>query len=96
MLIQDFQHLALSAIRAHRMRSFLTALGIAVGIASVVLLTSIGEGIHQFVLAEFSQFGTNIIGIQPGRAETHGGSIGVFGSVRPLTIEDGEALRRIP
>jgi putative ABC transport system permease protein len=95
MLAKDFQHLALGAIRAHRMRSFLTALGIAVGIAAVVLLTSIGEGVHQFVLAEFSQFGTNIIGIQPGKAETHGGSIGVFGSVRPLTVEDGEALRNI-
>ena len=43
------------------MRSFLTGLGIAIGIAAVILLTSIGEGLHQFVLAEFSQFGTNII-----------------------------------
>ncbi|MES9938197.1 MAG: ABC transporter permease, partial [Sedimenticola sp.] len=37
------------------MRSFLTALGIAVGIAAVVLLTSIGEGVHKFVLGEFTQ-----------------------------------------
>ena len=51
------------------MRSFLTLLGIAVGIAAVILLTSIGEGIHRFVLAEFSQFGTNVIGISPGRLE---------------------------
>ncbi|MBI3776699.1 MAG: ABC transporter permease [Gammaproteobacteria bacterium] len=96
MRLNDFQFLAFGAIRAQRMRSFLTALGIAVGIAAVVLLTSIGEGIHRFVLAEFTQFGTNIIGIQPGKSSTHGGSAGVFGSVRPLTVSDGEALRQIP
>lgn len=96
MRINDFQFLAFGALRAQRMRSFLTALGIAIGIAAVVLLTSIGAGIHQFVLAEFTQFGTNIIGIQPGKSSTHGGSVGVFGSVRPLTVSDGEALRQIP
>lgn len=96
MLINDFRFLSFGAIRAQRMRSFLTALGIAVGIAAVVLLTSIGEGIHQFVLAEFTQFGTNIIGVQPGKSSTHGGSVGVFGSVRPLTVEDSDALRQIP
>ena len=63
------------------MRSGLTALGIAVGIAAVVLLTSIGEGIHRFVLSEFTQFGTNLIGINPGKATTHGTSVGVFATV---------------
>jgi len=96
MLVRDFTHLSISAFLAYRLRSFLTALGIAVGIAAVVLLTSIGEGVHQFVLSEFSQFGTNIIGINPGRATTHGVSIGMFGSVQPLTIDDSEALRRVP
>jgi len=96
MHIRDFTHLSISAFLAYRLRSLLTALGIAVGVASVVLLTSIGEGIHQFVLAEFSQFGTNIIGINPGRATTHGVSVGMFGSVQPLTLEDSEALRRVP
>jgi len=78
------------------MRSFLTGLGIAIGITAVILLTSIGEGLHQFMLAEFNQFGTNIISIQPGKTQTQGASMGIFGSVKPLTIEDGEALRRIP
>lgn len=96
MLLNDFSFLSFGAIRAQRMRSFLTALGIAVGIAAVVLLTSIGEGIHQFVLSEFTQFGTNIIGVQPGKSSTHGGSVGVFGAVRPLSIDDSEALRQIP
>ena len=48
------------------------------------------------MLAEFTQFGTNIVGINPGRTTTHGASTGVFGTVRPLTIEDAEALGRLP
>jgi len=84
------------SVVAHRMRALLTALGIAVGVAAVVLLTSIGEGVRQFVVAEFTQFGTNIVGITPGTTQTMGGSIGVFGTVRPLTIDDAEALRRVP
>lgn len=96
MLIRDFFHLTSSSLIAHRMRSFLTGLGIAVGIAAVVLLTSIGEGVHQFVLSEFTQFGTTLVAINPGKATTSGTSMGVFGTVRPLTIEDSEALKRLP
>ena len=93
---RDFLKLTGSSILAHRMRSSLTALGIAVGIAAVVLLTSIGEGIHQFVLSEFSQFGTNLIKINPGRTTTSGQSLGMFGNELPLTIEDAEALKKLP
>ena len=84
------------SVFAHRMRAVLTALGIAVGVAAVVLLTSIGEGVRRFVVAEFTQFGTNIINVTPGTTQTMGGSIGVFGTVRPLSIDDAEALRRAP
>ena len=83
-------------VRSHRMRAALTALGIAIGVTAVVLLTSIGAGIHQFVLTEFSQFGTNIITVNPGRAQTMGASIGIFGNVRPLSIDDAVALQRAP
>jgi putative ABC transport system permease protein len=96
MFLRDFLQLTGSSINAHRLRSFLTMLGIAVGIAAVVLLTSIGEGVHKFVLAEFTQFGTNLIAINPGRTTTHGTSMGVFGTERPLTIEDAEVLKRLP
>jgi putative ABC transport system permease protein len=96
MLLRDFLSLTGGSLIAHRLRTFLTTLGIAVGIAAVVLLTSIGEGVHQFVLSEFTQFGTTIVGINPGRTTTHGASTGVFGTVRPLTIEDAEALKRLP
>ena len=74
MIWRDAIFLALHAITAHRLRSFLTLLGIGVGIAAVILLTSIGEGIHRFVLAEVTQFGTNGVGIAPGHVKTAGGS----------------------
>jgi len=97
MLWPDAFRFALQAIIAHRLRSFLTLLGIAVGIAAVILLTSIGEGVHRFVLAEFSQFGTNVIGISPGKTKTGGAHpTGIPTTVRPLTLEDTEALKRLP
>ncbi|MDH5189812.1 MAG: ABC transporter permease [Gammaproteobacteria bacterium] len=95
MNLSETLRFASGTIQSYRMRSFLTAIGIAVGITTVVLLTSIGEGVHRFVVAEFTQFGTNLIGINPGKSETHGVSIGVFGSTKPLTLEDSEALKRI-
>ena len=96
MRTRDFLTLTGTSLVAHRLRSFLTALGIAVGIAAVVLLTSIGEGVHRFVLSEFTQFGTTLVGINPGKATTAGTSMGAFGTERPLTIEDAEALKRLP
>lgn len=96
MLTPDLVRLSGSAVLAQPLRSFLTALGIAVGIAAVVLLTSIGEGIHRFVLAEFTQFGTHLIGIAPGKTTTHGLPGGVIGNIRPLTLDDAQALTRIP
>ena len=93
----DSIHLAWRAITAHRLRSFLTLLGIAVGIAAVILLTSIGEGIHRFVLSEFTQFGTNLINIAPGKVKTSGPNpTGIPSSVRPLTLDDARALGRLP
>ena len=92
----DFVRLTGGAVVAHRMRSFLTALGIMVGIASVVLLTSIGEGVHRFVLHEFTQFGTNILGVAPGKTSTFGMSGAVINNVRPLSLDDAEAPGRIP
>lgn len=96
MRTQDNIFLALSAVRSQRLRSFLTILGIAIGIASVVLLTAIGEGIHRFVLSEFSQFGTHLLSVSPGRTTTHGLPGAVISNVRPLSLSDSEALRDIP
>lgn len=96
MLTKDFIRLTGTSLLAHKLRSFLTMLGITIGITAVVLLTSIGEGLYKFVLSEFNQFGTTLIAINPGRVTTNGMAMGVFGSTRPLTIEDAEALKRLP
>lgn len=95
MLANDTVRFATSAVTANRLRSTLTALGIAVGIAAVVLLTAIGTGVQRFVLAEFTQFGTNLIAVVPGKSETFGVSTAAIGNVRPLTLDDAAALERV-
>ncbi len=96
MRLGDQLHFITTSIRAKPLQSFLTGLGIAVGIAAVILLTSMGEGLQRFVVAEFTQFGANLIAINPGKVTTMGTPLGVLGSERLLTIEDSEALRRLP
>ncbi|MDX2491938.1 ABC transporter permease, partial [Desulfosarcina sp.] len=96
MIFRDALKWALQSLAGQRLRSFLTILGIAVGIAAVVLLTSLGEGVHRFVLGEFTQFGTNLIGVTPGRSTTHGMSGALISNVRPLSLDDADALRRLP
>ena len=58
---RELLRLAFLAVAAHRLRSALSMLGIAIGIASVILLTSIGEGTRRYMLGQFTQFGTNIL-----------------------------------
>lgn len=92
----DYVRLGLGAVRSHRLRSFLSMLGIAIGIAAVVLLTSIGEGTRRFLVAEFTQFGTNVLAIHPGKTETLGMPGVLGGTTHKLTVDDAEALRRVP
>jgi putative ABC transport system permease protein len=96
MVTRDLLRFTTRSATSHRLRSVLTALGIGIGVTAVVLLTSIGEGLHRYVLTQFTQFGTNIIAVNPGRSTTFGASPGIFGSIRPLTIDDAEALKRVP
>ncbi|MBD3163002.1 MAG: FtsX-like permease family protein [Candidatus Eisenbacteria bacterium] len=70
-------------------------LGILIGIASVILLTSIGEGTRLYILNEFTQFGTNLVAINPGKVETTGIPGAVGGTTHPLTISDAIALERV-
>jgi putative ABC transport system permease protein len=94
--VNDLLGLALGAVRGHRLRSILSVLGIAIGVGAVILLTSIGEGTRRYILAQFSQFGTNLIAIHPGRAKTSGMPGAFGGSTHHLTIDDAQALARIP
>ncbi len=92
----DLLQLTGGAVLAHRIRSLLTGLGIAVGIAAVVLLTAIGEGVQRFVVQEFTQFGTNLIAISPGKTQTFGVSGAMISNVRPLSLDDATSLAELP
>jgi len=80
---------------SHKLRSSLTALGLIIGIAAVVILTSLGRGIHSFVLAEFTQFGTNVAAVSPGKKSTFGISGATISTVRPLTLADAAGLSKL-
>ena len=95
MRITDLAHLSYRTVVTHKLRSALTALGIIIGIASVVILTAIGEGIHRYVLAEFTQFGTNLIAVTPGKTTTFGISGATISTVRPLSLDDANAFTRL-
>lgn len=78
-------------------RSILTATGIAVGICAIVLLTSIGEGVRSYLLDSFSQFGSRIVAVTPGKSLTGGVSAGgLLSTIRPLSLDDAKALSRLP
>ncbi|MBA4503546.1 ABC transporter permease [Marinobacterium marinum] len=91
----DYIRLTLTSLRASRMRSALTILGIAIGICAVVLLTTLGTGLRLYVLENFSQFGSRIIAINPGKTQT-GGVGGLLSSTRPLLVEDAWSLQQLP
>ena len=96
MIFEDVMGHAYRSVRGHRQRSALTMLGIAIGIASVILLTSLGEGTRIFILTQFTQFGTNLVGINPGKVETSGIPGAIGGTIHPLTLGDTGALARVP
>jgi macrolide transport system ATP-binding/permease protein len=80
--------MAVLAMNAHRMRTFLTMLGIIIGIASVVSVVALGEGSRRQVLANISAIGTNTLDIMPGKDFGDMRS----GAVRTLVAADADAL----
>ncbi len=94
MRFADYLRWIRCSLAAGRLRTALTAVGIAIGIAAVILLTAVGEGLRGYVLESFSQFGSRIVKVSPGKNQTLG-MAGVLSTVRPLTITDAEALRSL-
>ena len=86
----------IGALRGQRLRSFLSALGVGIGVMAVILLTSLGEGTREYIVNQFTQFGTTLIGINPGKVKTLGMPGVLGGTTHKLSIDDAEALRRIP
>ncbi|GGC06094.1 ABC transporter permease [Marinobacterium zhoushanense] len=95
MLSQDYLRLTLGTLSAGRMRSLLTILGIAIGIAAVMMLTTLGEGVRLYVLENFSQFGSRIVAVTPGKTQT-GGLGSILSSTRPISLEDAHSFRSLP
>ena len=89
MLVLDLFKMALRSLIANTMRTFLTALGMIIGVASVISMISIGEGARQQTLSTIAKFGTNIITIKPGRKKTRHVS---SDSVETLVLSDAEAI----
>jgi macrolide transport system ATP-binding/permease protein len=84
--------MAVLAMRSHKLRTFLTMLGIIIGIASVVSVVALGEGSRRQILSNISSLGTNRIDVMPG--------IG-FGdrraqAIHTLTAADADAIARSP
>lgn len=94
MPIADLIKLAAGTLTVDIRKSFLTALGITVGIFMVTLITSLGSGLQKYMLNSFSQFGTRIIAITPGRTQT-GGVGGLIANTRPLTLDDAQSLKTL-
>lgn len=95
MRISDLIQLAIRTISDKPKRTLLTTLGIAVGIFAVTLLTSLGSGVQSYILNTFSQFGTRIVAVTPGKSQV-GGLGGILANTQPLTIDDALALQRVP
>ncbi len=87
----DALKMALLAMSSHRMRTFLTMLGIIIGIASVVSVVALGNGTQQQVLSNIASMGTNTIDIRPGTGFGDRRS----GRVRTLTADDANAIKQL-
>ena len=97
MRLADLLLFAAGGLRGHRLRSFLSLLGVAIGVASVILLTSLGEGARLYVTGEFASLGSNLLIIIPGKTETKGLAPLVSTAPHDLTRQDAEALlQRVP
>jgi putative ABC transport system permease protein len=83
---------AVDAVRAHRLRSMLTMLGIVIGISSVVLTVGLGLGAQDEVRKQIDSLGSNLLIVSPGSSTDSGGVRGGFGSASTLTLADAEAI----
>jgi putative ABC transport system permease protein len=91
---RDLVGFSFRALTGHRLRAGLSLAGVAIGVASVVLLTSLGEGARLYVTGEFSNLGTNLLIVLPGKTETTGVTPFITGAPHDLTLEDAEAIER--
>jgi putative ABC transport system permease protein len=93
--VRDIIGYAAGSVLGYRARTLLTLLAMGIGVASVVMLTALGEGARRFVTGEFQSLGTNLLIVLPGRSETTGGPPPLLGETpRDLTLDDALAIER--
>jgi putative ABC transport system permease protein len=83
---------ALRALTRNKLRSFLTTLGVVIGVSAVIAMVAIGDGAKARVEAAFAAMGSNMLIVLPGTS-TAGGAMGGFGSLPTLTWDDLKAIR---
>lgn len=94
MKLHDATGYAFDSLRGYRTRTLLMLLAMSIGVASVLVLTSLGEAARRYVTGEFSSLGTNLIIVLPGKSETTGGGPANFFAYTPrdLTVNDAVAV----
>ena len=90
MLVKEIIWVALGAIRANKLRSFLTTLGIIIGVSAVIAMVSLGEGAQRTVEEQISRMGTNVLTIRADQRRSGGVSTD---DTEDLRVVDAEALR---
>lgn len=91
----DIIRFGIRALTGYPVRTLLIIVAMAIGVASVILLTALGEGARRYVMKEFSSLGTHLLIVLPGRSETTGGPPPLLGNTpRDLTLEDSLSLIR--
>jgi putative ABC transport system permease protein len=98
MTLPDTLQTSFKTVLSYRIRSLLIVLAMALGVASVIVLTALSDGARNYVINQFSSIGTNLLVVLPGRAETAGSFLGsVLGQTpRDLTLKDAQLLGRLP
>jgi len=86
--------LAVDSLISNRVRSLLTMLGVIIGVAAVILLVSIGEGARRYIRDALGNLGTNIMVVVPGKTSKEGGMHMGTSTVRKLTADDAELIKR--
>lgn len=90
----------LTALLANKMRSFLTMLGVIIGVGAVIVIMSVGAGAQSLILSQIKTLGTNLVGVLPGKSEEKGPPASVMGVlITTLTYDDALALnnkRNVP
>lgn len=93
MNIANLFKIALRAIAANKLRSFLTMLGIIIGVASVIAMLAIGQGSKKSIQANIAEMGSNMIMIRPGQDKGPGGAQQNASDMQTLKLKDYETLK---